>query len=46
MILEQVPHLWLFSADHIDFSQAYVKGWVQHPTTHLYGFERVWLDKA
>jgi peptide/nickel transport system substrate-binding protein len=46
MILENVPHLWLFSADHIDFSQSYVKGWVQHPTTNLYGFERVWLDKA
>jgi peptide/nickel transport system substrate-binding protein len=46
MILENVPHLWLFSADHIDFSQNYVKGWVQHPTTNLYGFERVWLDKA
>jgi peptide/nickel transport system substrate-binding protein len=46
MILEQVPHLWLFSADHIDFSQNYVKGWVQHPTTNLYGFDRVWLDKA
>jgi peptide/nickel transport system substrate-binding protein len=46
MILEQVPHLWLFSADHIDFSQNYVKGWVQHPTTNLYGFEHVWLDKA
>jgi peptide/nickel transport system substrate-binding protein len=46
MIIENVPHLWLFSADHIDFSQSYVKGWVQHPTTNLYGFERVWLDKA
>jgi ABC-type transport system substrate-binding protein len=46
MILETNPHLWLFSADHIDFSQSYVKGWVQHPTTNLYGFERVWLDKA
>jgi peptide/nickel transport system substrate-binding protein len=46
MILENVPHLWLFSADHIDFSQSYVKGWVQHPTTNLYGFDRVWLDKA
>ena len=46
MILENVPHLWLFSADHIDFSQNYVKGWVQHPTTNLYGFEGIWLDKA
>jgi len=46
LILEQVPHIWLFSADNIDFSQNYVKGWVQHPTTNLYGFERVWLDKA
>jgi peptide/nickel transport system substrate-binding protein len=46
MILETAPHLWLFSADNIDFSQSYVKGWLQHPTTNLYGFERVWLDKA
>jgi peptide/nickel transport system substrate-binding protein len=46
MILENVPQLWLFSADHIDFTQTAVKGWVQHPTTSLYGFERVWLDRA
>ena len=46
MILENVPHLWLFSADHIDFAQASVKSWKQHPTTMLYGFEQVWLDKA
>jgi peptide/nickel transport system substrate-binding protein len=46
MILENVPHLWLFSADHIDFSQAYVKGFKQHPTTMLYGFEGAWLEKA
>jgi peptide/nickel transport system substrate-binding protein len=46
LILENVPHLWLFSADHIDFTQAYVKGWKQHPTTALYGFEGVWLDRA
>jgi ABC-type transport system substrate-binding protein len=46
MILENVPHLWLFSADHIDFTQTAVKNWKQHPTTLLYGFEGVWLDKA
>jgi peptide/nickel transport system substrate-binding protein len=46
MILENVPHLWLFSADHIDFTQNAVKNWKQHPTTLLYGFEGVWLDKA
>lgn len=43
MILENVPHLWLFSADTIDFTQATVKGFRQHPTTLLYGFETVSL---
>ena len=38
-ILENVPHLWLFSADTIDFTQAGVKGFRQHPTTLLYGLE-------
>jgi peptide/nickel transport system substrate-binding protein len=46
MILEHVPHLWLYSADTIDFTQKTVKGFVQHPTTLLYGFEGVWLEKA
>jgi peptide/nickel transport system substrate-binding protein len=46
MILENVPHLWLFSADTIDFTQSSVKGFRQHPTTLLYGFEGVWMDKA
>jgi ABC-type transport system substrate-binding protein len=46
MILENVPHLWLFSADTIDFTQSYVKGFKQHPTTLLYGFEGAWLDKG
>ena len=46
LILENVPHLWLFSADTIDFTQASVKGFRQHPTTLLYGFEGVWLDRA
>jgi peptide/nickel transport system substrate-binding protein len=46
MILEQVPHLWLFSADTIDFTQASVKGFKQHPTALLYGLEGAWLDKA
>ena len=43
MILENVPHLWLFSADTIDFTQASVKGFRQHPTTLMYGFEGAWL---
>jgi peptide/nickel transport system substrate-binding protein len=46
MILEQVPQLWLFSADTIDFTQNTVKGFRQHPTTLLYGFEGTWLDRA
>ena len=46
LILDNVPHLWLFSAETIDFTQTSVKGWRQHPTTMLYGFEGVWLDKA
>jgi peptide/nickel transport system substrate-binding protein len=46
LILENVPHLWLFSAETIDFTQASVKGWKQHPTTLLYGVEGVWIDKA
>jgi len=46
MILENVPHLWLFSAERIDFTQNSVKGFKQHPTTLLYGFEDVWFDKA
>jgi len=29
-----------------DFTQTAVKGFRQHPTTLLYGFEGVWLDKA
>jgi peptide/nickel transport system substrate-binding protein len=46
MILENVPHLWLFSADTIDFTQASVKGFTQHPTALLYGLEGAWLDRA
>jgi peptide/nickel transport system substrate-binding protein len=46
MILENVPHLWLYSADTIDFTQASVKGFRQHPSTQLYGFEGAWLDKS
>ena len=46
MILEHVPHLWLFSAETIDFTQASVKGFKQHPTTLLYGFEGASLEKA
>src|SRR5499426_2751550 len=38
-ILENVPHLWLYSADLIDFTQASVKGLRQHPTALLYGLE-------
>ena len=46
MILENVPQLWLFSADTIDFTQTSVKGFKQHPTTMLYGLGAAWLDKA
>jgi peptide/nickel transport system substrate-binding protein len=45
-ILENVPHLWLYSADLIDFTQATVKGFRQHPTALLYGLEGAWIDKA
>ena len=38
--------IWLFSADTIDFTQATVKGFRQHPTTLLYGVEGVWMEKA
>ena len=46
MILENVPHIWLYSADTIDFTQASVKGFRQHPTTQLYGLEGAWIDRA
>jgi peptide/nickel transport system substrate-binding protein len=46
MILDNVPHLWLFSADTIDFTQAGVKGFRQHPTTLLYGLESASVEKA
>ena len=45
-ILENVPHLWLYSADLIDFTQANVKGFRQHPTTLLYGLEGASIDKV
>jgi peptide/nickel transport system substrate-binding protein len=45
-ILENVPHLWLYSADLIDFTQANVKGFRQHPTALLYGLEGASIDKA
>jgi len=46
MILENVPHIWLYSADTIDFTQASVKGFRQHPTTMLYGLEGAWIERA
>jgi peptide/nickel transport system substrate-binding protein len=46
MILDHVPHIWLYSADTIDFTQASVKGFRQHPTTQLYGLEGAWIDRA
>jgi peptide/nickel transport system substrate-binding protein len=45
-ILENVPHLWLYSADLIDFTQANVKGFRQHPTALLYGLEGASIDKV
>ena len=46
MILDNVPHIWLYSADTIDFTQASVKGFRQHPTTQLYGLEGAWIERA
>jgi len=46
MILENVPHIWLYSADTVDFTQASVKGFRQHPTTMLYGLEGAWIERA
>jgi len=46
MILENVPHIWLYSADTIDFTQVSVKGFRQHPTTMLYGLEGAWIERA
>src|SRR5207244_11400947 len=45
-ILENVPHLWLYSADLIDFTQTTVKGFRQHPTALLYGLEGAAIDNA
>jgi peptide/nickel transport system substrate-binding protein len=45
-ILENVPHLWLYSADLIDFTQASVKGFHQHPTALLYGLEGAAIEKV
>jgi hypothetical protein len=45
-ILENVPHLWLYSADLIDFTQATVKGFRQHPTALLYGLEAASVEKV
>src|SRR5213594_861769 len=45
-ILENVPHLWLYSADLIDFTQASVKGFRQHQTALLYGLEGAAVERA
>jgi hypothetical protein len=46
LILENVPHLWLFSAETIDFTQTSVMAGssIRHPVVRLRG--RVWIDKA
>ncbi len=41
----KVPYLWLYSPDLIDVSQERVQGYVQHPTSLLYGMEQVWLQE-
>src|SRR5438552_11175775 len=46
MILENVAHLWLYSADLIDFTQATGKAFRQHPTALLYGLETASIEKA
>jgi len=45
IVLQRVPQIYSFCPDMIDFTQDYVKGFQQHPTTHLAGFEEVWLNK-
>jgi peptide/nickel transport system substrate-binding protein len=45
LILEHGWQIWLFCPDMIDFTQNYVKGFRQHPTTLLWGYDRVLLDK-
>ena len=41
-----MPLLWLYSADLIDFTQASVKGFRQHPTALLYGLEGASVEKV
>jgi ABC-type transport system substrate-binding protein len=45
LILESVPQIWFFTPDMIDFTQSYVRGFKQHPTTVFWGYDEVWLDR-
>ncbi len=44
VLLEKPGHLWLFTAEMIDFTQTAVQGFSQHPTTTLWSYADVWLD--
>jgi peptide/nickel transport system substrate-binding protein len=43
-LLEKPGHLFLFTAEMIDFTQKSVQGFSQHPTTTLWNYQNVWLD--
>ena len=43
-LLEKPGHLFLFTAEMIDFTQKNVQGFGQHPTTTLWNYQNVWLQ--
>jgi peptide/nickel transport system substrate-binding protein len=43
-LLEKPGHLFLFTAEMIDFTQKNVQGFSQHPTTTLWNYQDVWLE--
>lgn len=43
-LLEKPGHLFLFTAEMIDFTQKNVQGFSQHPTTTLWNYQNVWLE--
>ncbi|MGE3911123.1 MAG: ABC transporter substrate-binding protein [Chloroflexota bacterium] len=43
-LLEKPGHLFLFTAEMIDFTQKNVQGFSQHPTTTLWNYQNVWID--
>ena len=44
ILLENPGHLYLFTAEMIDFTQKSVQGFSQHPTTALWNYADVWLE--